>query len=426
MIKPNFFDKKNFIRGEKLYKDAGSGQDFGVGVITSTEQLDQLIENNGGVLDNDGAATGAKPDNGAAPAPDAGKMNTVTQPAEQGAGLSDEDLEKLISENGKDIGGDEGAGDAAGAEGKKGDKGGEGTAAANAADTGEGDEGVDEELKAEIDGYANTVDMLNQKYKLGLNEEAIKDIDQTTERGTVLELVDRVIKNSQARIQEFGEVKDLLEDEEIAGFIAAKKEGKTLRDYVTEFGTTPQGSGDEDVVYSYLKANSPVLDDEAIKSTIETLKEKGKFEQTVTSARKAQEDAIIAQENLDAENMQKSLDNYKNYLNSQDQVFGITLTDKLKTQFYDAVAQVDENGMTFLERSLQSNENVLKAVIAIAGMDKVVAALGTTEGNRKKKSFVEKLTDDPSTLQSGKEKPKDIKFDDNEYYEIANQTGSAL
>lgn len=387
MIKPQF---KTFIKGEKVYRNEG------LGTITSEEQLANLIAEEGATIELGGSSE------------------------EEGdeiiddSLISQEEALKLMQEEGGS------------SEEKKGGEddskeGSEKKEEEGSADTGE--ENKDENKEDETDEPKETDPLvfLNNKYNLNLKPENFNGLSDEERTEAIGEIFETFISQAQQGLASLKEAKEIMDtDAEVKQFIAAKAQGKTMKDFVSEFASTPEGALADDLVRSMLKRNS-VLDDEAIEDSIKSLKEKGKFDEVADKARELakQEEMAALQEAEDRK--KEALDNYNGFLQSQEKIMGLKLTDELKARLYDTISVVDENGMNALGKALQSEENILKASIAIFALDEVVEKLSTNKGNQKKYSMLEKLAKDPAELQgdSVEKKPAKTKKDE-DFIALAN------
>jgi hypothetical protein len=108
--------------------------------------------------------------------------------------------------------------------------------AANAKDEGnEGDE--DDEVE-----HKSMVHFLNDEFKLGLKVDALpEEFSAAEEAEMVGAIFKRAITGMNAKLAQYKDIDNALKDPEVAGFVKAKLDGKTLKDYVQQYAVSTQG-----------------------------------------------------------------------------------------------------------------------------------------------------------------------------------------
>jgi len=270
---------------------------------------------------------------------------------------------------------------------------------------GEGD-GGGEGPEAGADGeFSNVVDYLNTKHELGLNVGALpEDMSREQEAEIVADLFDKVAGNAQSQLNEFAQVAKILEDKEVKDFIEAKKNGKTLQDYVRSVASTPDGMTDELIISNQLKQQYADMTDDEIKELVADYKDKGMLEKmakTVRSNIKTQEANISQQNERQAKTeYDNNVKEVGSILENTADVYGVPMTDKIKKNVFLAITQRDDTGMTYLDKALQSNDGVIMATLGLLHMKDLMSAKTSTDTNRRNKKLVDKLFSDPMDLQS--------------------------
>ncbi len=260
--------------------------------------------------------------------------------------------------------------------------------------------------------FNNLVEFINDRYDLKLNIDTLpKDMSREEEANLVGELYDKVVDGANVKVNEFRDIQETLKDKEVANFIAAKRDGKTLKDFVTEYAESTMGKSDEEIVKDSLKSTAPNMSDEDINEVVQSLKEKGKLEIMATEARKkivADEELVkadkeksdIAQTEQDKKDMLVEVQNYTDYVGKIANINGVPLDSKMRSELIVAATQPDKDGMTYLERALQSDLGVIRATIGLLHLEKLMDATKTTNKNRVRNNLMEQLIADPKELQS--------------------------
>lgn len=271
--------------------------------------------------------------------------------------------------------------------------------------------------------FNNMVEFINDKYDLKLNVDQLpKDMTREEEATLVAQLYDNVVEGANTKLNEFKEVSELLEDKEVAEFIAAKRSGKTLKDFVTEYAGTTAGKSDEEIVKDSIRSTAPTMSDDDLNDVIQTLKEKGKLETMATEARnKTIADEELSKkereekEKLQAEQFEKErleeVQKYSEYVGKISSVHGVPLDAKMKKELIVATTQPDKEGLTYLERALQSDLGVVRATIGLLYLERLMDASKTTNKNKVRNDLMEKLIADPEKLQSRKSVETTEEFD---------------
>lgn len=272
--------------------------------------------------------------------------------------------------------------------------------AASTEDKSDDDKGGEQEQE-----FTNIVDYLDKTHELKLNTDNLpKDLTREQEAEIVSDLFERTLRGTSARLQEYQQIEEVLKDAEVADFIKAKSEGKTMRDFVTEYAKTPAGKGDEAVIADQLLSMYPEMTQQEIDGTIESYKDRGVLEKMATSARKSIEEAEVKKEQEEAQRAEQEfkqgVENFSKTVSSAKTIYGIPLTDDMKKDVLDAVTLRNEKGLTYMEQVLQQDEGLLLAALGILHMETLMKATKTTSTNRTNKKLVDKLFESASDLQS--------------------------
>jgi hypothetical protein len=291
----------------------------------------------------------------------------------------------------------------------------------------EGGEGSDndeeeEEENGEDPVYPSMLHYLNETHQLGLNLEdgQVPTAEEQTE--AISEILSRMTQGVNNALAQYAHIDTLLQDAEVKRVLELKAQNKTMKDIVAEFAATPQGQSDDELVINDFKKRYPKATPEMISSMVEPLKKNGQFAAFATGLREqaadeqrsnaeAAENARKEQERVQAENDQKELQAYTQFVGSQKTVFGVPLTDQMKQQLIQATTVRDDKGMTYLDHALQSNEGTVLAALGIMFMQDLMKNGASVEGNRSKAKFVNKLFQRPDALQSGGQGAKKDEFD---------------
>ena len=270
----------------------------------------------------------------------------------------------------------------------------------------EGSEETEEE-------FNNMVEYINKRYDLNLNiDELPKDMDRQQEAEIIANLYDKVVDSANQKIGNYQGIEEVLKDKEVAQFIDAKRNGKTLRDFVSEYSTTIEGKSDESVVKDSLKQQFPDMSDEDIDDMIQDLKTKDKLSTMATNVRNREAEAEEKSRQQKEEEEKKAREdeekaraediaNYKGYVGKISNVNGIPLDSAMKNELIVAATQPDKDGLTYLERALQSDLGVVRATLGLLHLEKLMNASKSTNKNRIRNDIMERLTADPKDLQSG-------------------------
>ena len=260
--------------------------------------------------------------------------------------------------------------------------------------------------------FNNLVEFINDRYDLKLNIETLpKDMSREEEANLVGELYDKVVDGANMKVNEFRDIQETLKDKEVADFIAAKRDGKTLKDFVVEYAGSTAGKSDEETVKDSLKSTAPKMSDEDISEVVQSLKEKGKLEAMAIEVRNKnvadeelkkadKEKTDKAQSEQDEKDRLTEVQDYTDYVGKIANIHGVPLDSKMKKELIVAATQPDKDGLTYLERALQSDLGVVRATIGLLHLEKLMDATNTTSTNRVRNDLMEKLIADPKELQS--------------------------
>lgn len=258
--------------------------------------------------------------------------------------------------------------------------------------------------------YTNMVQYLDEKYDLKLNLDQLPDdLSREQEAEVVGGLYDKVVQNANARIAQYQRIDDILKDQEVKDFIAAKKDGKTLKDYAIQYAGSTAGKGDEEVVKDSIKRQFPSMKDEDVEDVLSGYRDRNKISTMAEIARAtaieneksddvAKEKVRKDQEELDGKARDEDIGNYRTYISNIKSVEGIPIDVKMKNELFVAATQTDEKGLTYLDRALQSDVGVLRATIGLLHLERLIQAGKTTDKNTQRADLVDKLLADPKEL----------------------------
>lgn len=287
----------------------------------------------------------------------------------------------------------------------------------------EEDEKGEEKKGEEEEEFTNMVDFLNKEHDLGLNVDNLPaDISREQEAEVVNDLFKRTLDGVNRKLGEYQYVEEVLKDEEVANFIKAKADGKTLKEYVTEYAQTTEGQSDKDVLKTQLSTQNSEMTAEEIEDLIKTYEDKGILDKMATSARasiKEQEETENkAKAQSDDAEYQSQVVEFGKLVKGTKSVYGIPLTDQMKNDVYIAATQRDNDGMTYMDQIVQSDEGLFLAALGVLHMQELMQAKASTSTNKAKKSLVDKLFDKASDLQS---KTEDTHNEEGFNAEVANR-----
>lgn len=83
-----------------------------------------------------------------------------------------------------------------------------------------------------------------------------------------------------------------------------------------------------------------------------------------------------------------------------DNIYGYRITEKDKDELFDYITETDKEGLTQLDKDLQSNENLLKVAFFLKYGSSLVQYLKTLFKEQSKKLFYDKLMNEPIVHQS--------------------------
>lgn len=276
--------------------------------------------------------------------------------------------------------------------------------------------------KKDEEEYNNMVEYINNRYDLKLNVDQLpKDMTREQEADLVGNLYDKVVQSANSKLEEYQRIDKVLEDKEVANFIKAKEAGKTMKDFASEYAGTSAGKSDEEVVKDKLKIQFPTMDDNDIQDMFEKLGDE-KVTKLATEARKkdaADEEVKLKQKEKQEKKQaeQDDLDRaedvkaYKSYVGKVSNVNGVPLDNKMKQELVMAATQPDKDGLTYLERALQSDLGVIRATLGLLHLEKLMSAGSTTNKNKIRNDLMEKLTANPEELQSSQKVETTEEFD---------------
>ena len=279
-----------------------------------------------------------------------------------------------------------------------------------------GKEGVEEE-------FDNTLAYLNKEHELGLNlAEIPEEMTREQEAEAISGIIGRMVEGVNQQVAQYEDIKQLISDPEVASFIAAKAEGKTMVDFVSQYAGRPEGMGDETLAMDELKIKLPHLSDEDITAQVQSMKDRDKLEDFATKVRSERETLAIEKAEFEKNNVAlqeqekekvriAEVEDFNQFMTSQKDIYGIPLNTEMKKQIFGAATQPDKDGETYLEKALQSNEGVLLATAGLLHMDRLMKGYASLDVNQRKKSFMDTLFDSPDALQSASSEHKQEGFD---------------
>lgn len=278
---------------------------------------------------------------------------------------------------------------------------------------GEEEEEDDGEQSSEAaPNYPTMLHYLNDRFDLQLNVDKIPaDLDPETQAETIGDMMERMQRGVRERLSQYDDVRKVLQDEEVAAFIVAKQEGKTLRDYALEFASSTDGMDDEQLILEELKLTMPGATDDQRRKVLEGLRNTDAITDTADTMRKARterENKMRQQEEIQRQqqeeqnqlNLQQEIQQFGNYVSRVKDVYGVPMTDKMRREVFEFTTKQDGEGLTQFDRYTQSDEGLLLAAMGVLHMQQLIGGGKTTVKNSVKKSIFDTLAGDPSELQS--------------------------
>jgi hypothetical protein len=264
--------------------------------------------------------------------------------------------------------------------------------------------GETKEVEAEVQ-YTNMVDYLNKEHDLGLNVKNLPDdLTREQEAEVVSDLFQRTLTGVNRKLEEYAGIEEVLKDKEVKDFIAAKAGGKSLKDYVSEYAETTDGQSNENIIKNQLSTQYPEMTKEEISDMVGIYKDKGILDKMADSSRESQKAAAIKKDEIDTATQETNRNNeiqqFGGLVKGTESVYGIPLTDQIKSDVFVAVTQRGEDNLTYMDRMLQSDEGMFLAALGVLHMQDMMQAKATTDTNRRNKTLVDKLFTDASDLQS--------------------------
>lgn len=271
--------------------------------------------------------------------------------------------------------------------------------------------------------FDSTLAFLNKTHELGLNlADLPTDMTREQEAEAISGIIGRMVNGVNSQVQQYEDVRTLLKDPEVANFIQAKAEGKTMADFAKEYAGTPNGMSDELLASQELKIKLPHLSDEDVAAQIQSMKDRDKLgefttkirqerEATATETEENNKKAVALQQQQQEETRIGEVNDFNQFMQDKNDIYGIPLNTDMKKQIFGAATQIDNNGETYLEKALQSNEGVLLATAGLLHMERLMKGYASLDVNQRKKSFMDTLFDSPDALQSASSEHKQEGFD---------------
>lgn len=271
--------------------------------------------------------------------------------------------------------------------------------------------------------YGNVVEYLNKEFNLGLNVKALpKDMTREQEAEAIGSVFKRLNEGVQAKLAEYADLEELLEDREVAALLEAKRNGKGLKDIAAAYVSSPDGP-DDVVVAKHLKLMYPTLTDAEVEEQIKGYRDGKKLDKMASAARdyfkkeaaKAteQEEAARQREAEEAEaEYKQSVAQFGNFLVKTEKLYDIPITKDVKQKIFQAVTVRDREGLTAHDRALQSDAGTFLSALGMFFMKEMLRNGTTLRANKKHRDFKESLFDEPSKLQGGTEAQEEPDFNE--------------
>lgn len=275
--------------------------------------------------------------------------------------------------------------------------------------------GEEDEESEEEEEFTNVVDYLNKEFDLGLAIENLPaDMTRQQEAEAIGGIFRKINDGMRARLGEYSAIDNLLKDKEVALFLQAKKEGKSLKDIAAQYNTAPASAPDDVVVSRHIKAMYPTMTDAEIAEEVAELRTKNKLDKRATAARdffkaedaraatakQAEEEQLLQQQEQE---YAQSVDGFARFLHTTNAVYGIQVTPDMKKKVFDFVTRRDNEGITEHDRFLQSEAGTFLSALSHLYLKDLLRTKGSVKANKGKQEFVEKLFETPEKLQSGSE-----------------------
>lgn len=276
----------------------------------------------------------------------------------------------------------------------------------------EGEQGEEDGKEKSVTEYPSLVHYLNDRHELQLNLEGMDNMSIEQQAEAIDEVLVRMVNGVNSSMSEYQYIETLLADPEVNSLLRAKAEGKGLQDLYTQFSQTPLSLDDEQLVLKDFKTKYPKSSEEAIRGMVDALKKNSQFEthaktlreqyqeeQSLSQAQAKQRQEAEAKARVETE--ARELKEFSDYLGTINDVYGVPLTPEMKQGITQVATVRDEEGLTYLDRALQSDDGVILAALGIAYMQQLIQNAGSLQGNRKNAKFVEKLFKTTEKLQGG-------------------------
>lgn len=275
----------------------------------------------------------------------------------------------------------------------------------------------------EEEEFNNTLEFLNKEHTLGLNlTEMPKDMTREQEAKAISGIIGRMVNGVNNQMSQYEDIKTILADSEVASFIKAKAEGKTMVDFVQQYAGTTEGMGNEALATDELRVKNPHLSDDDIAAQVTSLKDRDKLDDFATKIRGERETLAaekvetnknaVALQTQEAETKRLAeVEDFNKFITDKNDLYGIPLNAEMKKQLFGAATQIDKDGETYLEKALQSNEGVLLATAGLLHMERLMKGYAALDVNQRKKSFMDTLFDSPDALQSSTSEHEKKGFD---------------
>lgn len=279
-----------------------------------------------------------------------------------------------------------------------------------------------EEGEEDEEEFSNVIEYLNKKHNMGLNVEALpKDLTREQEAELVSEVYEKLQAGAKRAVSQYQNIDKILKDPEVAAFVKAKSEGKTMKDFAMQYAASPEGAPDDILVKNHFKLQYPTLPDAELQEMVEEARTKNRIPKLAEAARayfknqetatKAAADAKLASDSeAEEQEYRKATQRLSQLLQATPSVYGVPLEPQMKNSLYRFITERDEDGVTEHDRVLQSENGVILSGIGILLLKDFLKTRGSVEGEKRKKSLADKLFESEGQLQRTAETRQDPEF----------------
>lgn len=288
----------------------------------------------------------------------------------------------------------------------------------------------EEEEPDEDKHYSSMIEYLNEKHALNLNlKELPPDLSREQEAEVISNILHRMTQGVNHALAQYSQIEQLLQDDEVRIVLQAKSQGKSLKDITAEYQKTIQGMSSDELVADDFKKRYPTVKPEIIAKMVDSAKKSGEFDEiaeSIREARKAEEiESAKHRIELDKQQLaakeqerQQNIHEFQQKLGAVKNVYGIPLDDQMRAEIFAAATQRNEQGLTYLDEALQSDEGILLATLGLLHLEKLINAKASIKANKRTKNFMDRVFDTAERLQSSSGKGK---TDDDTDIELINR-----